>query len=906
MRFFCCLLSALFTFSLVFCQDAYYLTKSKPTIDSTAYNRWKFVSDINITNDGNFVSYLVNNLPLGSCTSVLKAVNGDWETGVIDIRNIQFTADSRTAVFIAANDTLEMLRLGTSHVDRIPMVESFYLPSGKNGEWIVYKDTKDGRITLFNLWTGESSVYSAVNSFAFSKHGESLMLDVKEKIEGKLRHTLRKIDLANRSTTDIWVGEGIPKVTLTESAEKLAFIVSNHDRKSIWIYDCLSNRSHEIVNDSALLTERHQSINDIQSFSSNGKHLFFTVREVKVDMMERVKASSVSVWSYLDAKLPPQENKEAGNEHVYSSVVNIQSRNVRQIINSNEVILGTNADRDVFLVAHFGGADRGELNWNDSAQRTYLIRLLESNRDIKMAIDGKNTVWLSPGGRFLIYYDIETGKYFSYDIEQGISHSLTTDLHVSFISTYWEDQAPRPRGVAAWLANDKAVLIYDKFDIWLVDPSGRKLPRNITNGYGNRHNIIFYLGLSEYAESIQLGDGESVVLNALSLESKQNGFFKMDIYSNGDPEKLTMGNYLYQLVDNPYVPYSCISYPLRARSGNGYVVRRMSVTESPNYFFTQDFKNFSPLSSITPEKEYNWITANLYTWKNENGESFQGLLYKPENFDSRKKYPVIVHYYEKKSFGLNVYLSPEDISDGCNINIPTFVSNGYLVFAPDINFTIGNPMQGTFNSVVSAAKFLSALPFVNKNRMGIGGCSFGGLQTNYLVTHTGLFAAAYSASSMSDLVSAYGGLFAGAVSLQSYFEMGGQGRMGGTIWQNPESYIQNSPVFNVDKVSTPLLLMHTTNDPICPFSQAIEFFTALRRLGKKSWLLEYADGSHGVFGNSAKDFGIRLTQFFDHYLKDAPAPIWMTRGGAAALRSVADGLRLDKDIITPGKGLLEQ
>ena len=138
MRFFCCLLSALFTFSLVFCQDAYYLTKSKPTIDSTANNRWKFVSDINITNDGNFVSYLVNNLPLGSCTSVLKAVNGDWETGVIDIRNIQFTADSRTAVFIAANDTLEMLRLGTSHVDRIPMVESWDFASGKKGGWVVF------------------------------------------------------------------------------------------------------------------------------------------------------------------------------------------------------------------------------------------------------------------------------------------------------------------------------------------------------------------------------------------------------------------------------------------------------------------------------------------------------------------------------------------------------------------------------------------------------------------------------------------------------------------------------------------------------------------------------------------------------------------------------------------------
>lgn len=211
-------------------------------------------------------------------------------------------------------------------------------------------------------------------------------------------------------------------------------------------------------------------------------------------------------------------------------------------------------------------------------------------------------------------------------------------------------------------------------------------------------------------------------------------------------------------------------------------------------------------------------------------------------------------------------------------------------------------MQGTYDAVVSSANYISKLPYIDGNRMGIGGCSFGGLQTNYLVTHTSLFAAAYSSSSISDLVSAYGDVPARYTSLNSYFEVG-QGRIGGTLWDRTESYLRNSPIFSADKVTTPLLLMHTTNDGICSFSQALEFFTALRRLGKRAWLLEYPEGNHGIGGKSADDFSIRLFQFFNHYLKGTPAPIWMTR---EILEPAGNekGYELDFDIRTPTKGLL--
>ncbi len=337
-----------------------------------------------------------------------------------------------------------------------------------------------------------------------------------------------------------------------------------------------------------------------------------------------------------------------------------------------------------------------------------------------------------------------------------------------------------------------------------------------------------------------------------------------------------------------------------------YIVRGMSAVDAPNYFSTKDFKTLTRLSNLQPQKGYNWYTSELHTWKSLDGRKLQGVLYKPENFDPNKKYPVIFHYYERKSDGLNAYLQPETLCNGCNINIPTYVSQGYLVFCPDIYYKVGNPMQGTYDAVVSAAKYVSGLPFVNGSRLGIQGCSFGGLQTNYLVTHTGLFAAAVTTSGLADMISAYGDLAGNEFSLQGYFEGNGeQARIGVDLWKNPQAYIKNSPLFQVDKVSTPLLMMHTPNDGIYRYANTLEFFLGLRRMGKKAWMLVYANENHGIFNSKEKvnDFSTRMMQFFDHYLKDKPAPVWMTRDLSAGV-GPGNGYEYDTEIKTTGPGLL--
>ena len=278
------------------------------------------------------------------------------------------------------------------------------------------------------------------------------------------------------------------------------------------------------------------------------------------------------------------------------------------------------------------------------------------------------------------------------------------------------------------------------------------------------------------------------------------------------------------------------------------------------------------------------------------GNISQGILYKPENFDPHQKYPLIFDYYEKRSDELHEYIRPT--WSGNRINIPYYVSNGYLVFVPDIYYKAGHNGEGVVNAVVSAAKYLSRLPYVDSTRLGLQGHSFGGWETNYLITHTqNIFAAACEASGVSDQISAYDQTDDDGGPRQRFYETQSQGSPFGvnvTPWTRPELYSANSPVLSVGNVTTPLLMSHGDKDAAVPYAQALEMYLAMRRAGKKVWFLHYEHAGHNLSGNDAKDFTCRVKQFFDYYLKDFSPPLWMTEGLPPGKRGADNGLSLDK------------
>ncbi|MGC4231473.1 MAG: prolyl oligopeptidase family serine peptidase, partial [Niabella sp.] len=275
-------------------------------------------------------------------------------------------------------------------------------------------------------------------------------------------------------------------------------------------------------------------------------------------------------------------------------------------------------------------------------------------------------------------------------------------------------------------------------------------------------------------------------------------------------------------------------------------------------------------------------------FKQVDGTLSQGILYRPQDFDPAKKYPVIIRYYYQFSHLLHEFPTPDYIYSA-HLDVASLVSRGYLVLAPDIYFTADRPRPASaWNTVEGAGRYLKTLPYVDSTRMGISGHSRAGGYTNYIITHSTQFAAAFEGAGVSDWVSAQ---------LQLVFN---SGYPRPAIGQEPyiyanKQFIMDNPILHADKITTPLLIFHNKLDAAVPFEQGVELYIAMRRLGKKVWMLQYDDGEgHSVvLPKNKEDLTIRVTQFFDHYLKGAPAPKWMTTGVPAKLKGIETGLEFD-------------
>jgi len=251
---------------------------------------------------------------------------------------------------------------------------------------------------------------------------------------------------------------------------------------------------------------------------------------------------------------------------------------------------------------------------------------------------------------------------------------------------------------------------------------------------------------------------------------------------------------------------------------------------------------------------------------------------KPENFDPTKKYPMIIYIYERLTDTLHGF-RPPTVTRGQVINPTFYASNGYLVLMPDIAYKTGFPGQSAMKCVLPAIQAVADKGFVDEKAVGINGQSWGGYQIAYMVTQTNRFKAAVAGAPVSNMTSAYNGIRWGSGLPRQFQYEKTQSRIGETLWQAPMKYLENSPVFAADRVATPLMMIHNDQDDAVPWYQGVEYYLALRRLGKEVYLLNYNGEPHNLArrGN-ARDFALRMHQFFDHHLKGQPMPEWMVKG----------------------------
>jgi dipeptidyl aminopeptidase/acylaminoacyl peptidase len=264
------------------------------------------------------------------------------------------------------------------------------------------------------------------------------------------------------------------------------------------------------------------------------------------------------------------------------------------------------------------------------------------------------------------------------------------------------------------------------------------------------------------------------------------------------------------------------------------------------------------------------------SWTSDDGVKLQGMLFKPEGFDPSKKYPMVSYYYEKLADGLHNYVAP---SGRNNINPDVYTSLGYLVFEPDVVYTIGYPGPSAYKCIVSGVQSLIQRGFVDPKRLGLNGQSWGGYETAYIVTQTNLFAAAVPNAAVVNMTSAYDGIrWESGIARQGQYEHG-QSRIGGSLWEYPERFIQNSPLFQMDRVTTPIFWMENDADGAVPWYQGIEYYLSLRRLKKEAYMVVYNGEGHNPSKRAnQKDIDKKMQEFFANKLLGKPAPEWMTKG----------------------------
>jgi len=875
---------------------------AKPVIDSSCFGKWPVINSATISADGKYAAYYVEDQIAGDNLTI-RDVEGAWVKTFQKAGAYWFTRNSLQAV-VSTGDSLHILSLGDKNVDSI--IPGRIVQQGD--PWFVYKEKgSSGKIVLANLITGSTKFLEGAKEIRMNAGVQKTLVFKAATSDGRTTN-LYWIDLLSGNTKEIWSGKSditIPGSVLNKNYHQILFTtIDTSDGKmirSLWYYCDTASRAVSIIKDGDKRILPQLFMTGDVEFTANGQWILFDLKKLPPTVIKPDPFNArVTIWNRETIDLSGKQKAQ-----IFTAAIDTHSNHFVQLENETEVLLSKanmiNGD-EVIIGKNEPGAkpDRGN---QFKMPKVFYAKSLSSGA--KMMIPAKGfqlqNISISPHGRWLIYFDPANPGYYSFNLENGEAHALTKSLAVKFAADFVNPGIVVPVDeVAGWLEDESGALIYDNFDIWLLDPSGIKRPVAITSRWGVNHKVKLRILHSQKPAIFSFKD--SLLLSGFNIKNKYNGFFWVAIGNKKNPTELSQGPYTYCVFPSQYSYAALFSdngaLPRKADSSNSWLVRRCSAMEAPNYFVTHDFIHYRAISHLTPQARYNWLSTQLISWRQDDGIRNQGVLYKPENFDSNFRYPVIINYYNGSSHRMYQFTNPDWTYD--NINIPWFVSHGYLVFTPDIHFSIASKTGKTsgmaaFDAVVSGAKFLSKFSYVDSKRMAIQGHSFGGESTNYIVTHTGIFAAAVEASGITDAVYYYLSIFGTPSNVWgfSFTNDMGQEAYSASLWQRQDLYLKNSAVLNADRVTTPLMMMHNKEDFVVHWSQGVELYLALRRLNKKAWLLQYEGAGHNVEGKDAADYTIRLTQFFDHYLKGEPAPKWMIEGIPSRLQGIENRFELD-------------
>jgi dipeptidyl aminopeptidase/acylaminoacyl peptidase len=895
------------------------------------YDRWRTIESVELSGDGAWVTYAyghrvgddtlqVRNLTDGSIHRLPRATDpafsddSRWlayrivppfeearqlrreeepmpqEIGLLDLRTGEQVSWKGGASFAFANGSGRFaIRKAGARPDAGP--------GGRDASPGRRREARDGQVgtdlIVRDLEAGVDLLLGNVSGFEFNEAGNLLAytVDAAEgagnglyllRLEMGVLETLDQTPLRyarltwDRSGTALAVLRGSREDTLTERANALVAFTGLDD---VHFEAARFEPSPELgFPEGMILSER-----GALSWREDGSAVFGGIKEQRVALVDDPDnpRPNVDVFHWRDDRIQTVQRAraEADRNFTYRAAIDLESGRLVPLADSSMRTVTLTADG----VWGVGRDDRAYISdWKEARADYYRVHTSTGERTPMLEAQGR-TLGLSPDGKHFAYW--REGDVWIYALETGLTRNLTASAPVSFVNEQYDRPGTKPPyGLAGWTADGTAMVLNHRYDLWLQPLDGSP-PTNLTSGRGARDEIRFRIvRLDPDEQAIDLD--RPLLLSAYGDWTKKSGFFRLSRREGANEGNAAASVFVWELTELLFDDRQFAGLR-KAAGAERYLFTSSTFAEFPDLYVSDGrFDSPERITDANPQQaEYAWGHRILFEYENEDGVRLQGTLAIPDSYQAGQRLPMIVNFYDKKSPEMHRYYAPRFESGypsgnpGPVAELGAYVSNGYLVMQADVHFNTRTTHSDMLDCVTAATRKVIEMGYADPDRIALVGGSFSGGGSAFIATRTDMFAAVVARAAPINLAGEFNVLFSGSGQNNHSYDIYGQGRYGTNPFDDFELYREQSPITHVQTMNTPLLYLHGKLDGSVEYLQGMEFYNALRFLGKPIIFLSYPDEGHNLRRyENQRDFVERLWQFLDHHLKGAPAPDWMTKG----------------------------
>lgn len=839
------------------------------------YELWETIDQYYLSDSGDWCSYARHKK--NKTTLIIASTQGDLKYNFSDGYSVKFNSGSQWAACVVRKKGLGLLNLEAQKSPHwISGVTQFEF--SPDGDYLIYAaDHKTDaaiskKLTILNLKTKKEHVLTGIEGYQLSP--DSKKLAYIQNVENKKSVKLISLGKATIETIVENGSYGYKNLVWSAGSTALAFfeerlgVSGGQNAYKIYCYKKRKGKSKLYGLDLA------ENDNFFPGRKITGHKLGFSPKELKIYFKvqgseDRYKPiyneDDVEVWKATDKHPGPKSYQK---NTIYSA--NFASWHPET---GKTAILETDAlpkalvgNQGRYMLSYdplqyepdFSVTGKHDIYLTDL--KTGMVRL------ILKQFGGEATI--SPNSKYISYF--KDKHWWVYSIEKNTHTNVTKHLAVTWhreSSKHPHKNGLKPYGSAGWTKGDKQLVVYDKYDVWMISPTGES--QRLTNGRSSqiRYRIhgkkVLYKGQIKSHITVFTGGFDDPVRIGSPIDLSNGLTFHIEGVDKASGYAIWKPGKKVQIL--VYKPMR-ISDLIKASDKDVYIYVEQSFKTAPRivYLNKKDADSKILAASNTHQKQFHWGHSELVYYKGLNGEDLQGALFYPANYKPGKKYPMIVEIYERLSKSLHKYINPSEYQRS-RLNRTHYTASGYFVFHPDINYTYNNVGMSAVHCVEAGVKAVIAKGVVEEDRIGLNGHSFGGYQTNFIITQSNLFATAVAGASVSDIVSIYHlGKMKNFEDWQFVFK--------GSFYENREAYLYNSPIQHLANVRTPLLLWTGKKDASVDYRQSFQMFYGLHRLNKPCELLVYPDEGHDMMSTkNMLDLSRRTKAWFDKYLKPEPA-----------------------------------